>query len=77
MGVLMLTCPSTAREFSTSIMVDEDTFGKLPNVATRRAARIVAERILGGLGRLAGQMVLRPTSRSKDSIGHLRERVLS
>ena len=35
MGVLMLTCPSTAREFSTGIMVDEDTLGKLPNTATK------------------------------------------
>jgi hypothetical protein len=35
MGVLMLTCPSTDREFSTGIMIDEDTFGKLPNVATK------------------------------------------
>ena len=35
MGVLMLTCPSSAREFSTGILIEEETFKRLPNTATR------------------------------------------
>jgi hypothetical protein len=35
MGVLMLTCPSTAREFSTGIFIEEDSLKKLPNTAAK------------------------------------------
>lgn len=35
MGVLVLTCPETGREFSTGIHTDEDSFKKLPNTATK------------------------------------------
>jgi hypothetical protein len=33
MGVLMLTCPNTNREFSTGINLDKDSLEKLPDVA--------------------------------------------
>jgi hypothetical protein len=35
MGELMLTCPTTKREFSTGICVDEDSFKRLPNTVTK------------------------------------------
>jgi hypothetical protein len=35
MGALMLSCPTTGREFSTGINVDEDTFKKLPDAVTK------------------------------------------
>jgi hypothetical protein len=35
MGVLMLKCPSTAREFSTGIMIDEGSFKRLPDTVTK------------------------------------------
>jgi hypothetical protein len=35
MGVLMLKCPTTGREFSTGIFAEEDTFKKLPNTVTK------------------------------------------
>jgi DNA-directed RNA polymerase subunit RPC12/RpoP len=34
-GVLMLKCSTTGREFSTDIHVDEDSFRKLPDVVTK------------------------------------------
>lgn len=34
MGVLMLTCPATGREFSTGIHVEEDSFRRLPDTIT-------------------------------------------
>jgi hypothetical protein len=37
MGVLMLKCPTTGREFSTGIFAEEDTFKKLPNTVTKAA----------------------------------------
>jgi hypothetical protein len=37
MGVLMLTCPTTGREFSTGIHVEEDSFQKLPDTVTKAA----------------------------------------
>jgi hypothetical protein len=35
MGVLMLMCPTTGREFSTGIHIEEDSFRKLPDTATK------------------------------------------
>jgi predicted RNA-binding Zn-ribbon protein involved in translation (DUF1610 family) len=35
MGLLMLTCPTTGREFSTGIHVEEDSFKQLPDAATK------------------------------------------
>jgi hypothetical protein len=35
MGVIMLKCPHTAREFSTGILIDQESFQKLPKVPTR------------------------------------------
>jgi len=35
MGALMLNCPTTGREFSTGINVDEETFKRLPDAATQ------------------------------------------
>jgi hypothetical protein len=35
MGVLFLRCPTTAREFSTGIHVEEDSFRRLPDTVTR------------------------------------------
>lgn len=32
MGVLLITCPNTGREFSTGIHADADTFNSLPDV---------------------------------------------
>jgi hypothetical protein len=32
MGVLMITCPHTAREFATGIQMDKHTFDRLPDV---------------------------------------------
>jgi hypothetical protein len=37
MGVLVLRCPTTGREFSTGIFADEDTFKTLPNMVTKAA----------------------------------------
>jgi hypothetical protein len=37
MGVLMLSCPTTGREFSTGIFADEETFKTLPNTVTKAA----------------------------------------
>jgi hypothetical protein len=37
MGLLMLKCPSTGKEFSTGIITDAETFKKLPNTATKAA----------------------------------------
>jgi hypothetical protein len=37
MGVLMLMCPTTGREFSTGIFADEETFKTLPNTVTNAA----------------------------------------
>ena len=37
MGVLMLKCPTTGREFSTGIHVEEDDFQKLPDTVTTAA----------------------------------------
>jgi hypothetical protein len=37
MGVLMLKCPTTGREFSTGIHVEEDNFQKLPDTVTKAA----------------------------------------
>jgi DNA-directed RNA polymerase subunit M/transcription elongation factor TFIIS len=37
MGVLMLTCPETGREFSTGIHTDEASFKKLPDTVTKAA----------------------------------------
>jgi hypothetical protein len=31
MGVLVLKCPTTGREFSTGIHVEEDSLGRLPD----------------------------------------------
>jgi hypothetical protein len=56
MGVLMLTCSITGRDFSTDIHVDEDSFSKLPDnreqgapSALRPDAQLVAPR--GATGR--------------------------
>jgi hypothetical protein len=35
MGVLMLKCRTTGREFSTGIYTDEETFKRLPDTVTR------------------------------------------
>jgi hypothetical protein len=35
MGALMLNCPTTGRDFSTGINLDQDTFRKLPNTVTK------------------------------------------
>jgi hypothetical protein len=35
MGVVMLKCPNTAREFSTGILIEKEDFRKLPKVPTR------------------------------------------
>jgi hypothetical protein len=35
MGVLMLKCPTTGREFSTGIHVEEDSFKRLPDTVTK------------------------------------------
>ena len=35
MGVLMLKCSITGREFSADIHIDEDSFRKLPDVVTK------------------------------------------
>jgi hypothetical protein len=35
MGVLMLKCPTTGREFSTGIHVEEDSFKRLPETVTK------------------------------------------
>jgi hypothetical protein len=32
MSVMLITCPNTGREFSTGILVDEDTFNGVPDV---------------------------------------------
>lgn len=32
MGVLLMICPNTGREFSTGIQLDNDTFRSLPDV---------------------------------------------
>ena len=37
MGMLMLKCRTTGREFSTGIYTDEETFQKLPNTVTKAA----------------------------------------
>jgi hypothetical protein len=39
MGVLMLKCPTTDREFSTGIEIDRDSFNKLPDTVTRAHCR--------------------------------------
>jgi hypothetical protein len=35
MGVVMLTCPTTGREFSTGIHMEEDSFRKLPDTVSK------------------------------------------
>ena len=35
MGVLMLKCPITAREFSAGILIEQEGFQKLPKVPNR------------------------------------------
>jgi hypothetical protein len=35
MGVLMLKCPTTAREFSTGVHLEEESFRKLPDTVTK------------------------------------------
>jgi predicted RNA-binding Zn-ribbon protein involved in translation (DUF1610 family) len=35
MSVLMLTCPATGREFSTGIHVEQDSFERLPDTASK------------------------------------------
>jgi hypothetical protein len=37
MGVLMLKCPQTGREFSTGIHLEEDSFKRLPDTVTKAA----------------------------------------
>jgi hypothetical protein len=37
MGVLMVACPATGKEFSTGISTDEETFNSLPNIAIKAA----------------------------------------
>ena len=37
MGVLMLKCPITGKEFSTGIFADEVTFQHLPDTVTKAA----------------------------------------
>jgi hypothetical protein len=37
MGVLMLKCPQTGREFSTGIHIDEASFKRLPDTVTKEA----------------------------------------
>jgi hypothetical protein len=37
MGVLMLQCRTTGREFSTGIYADEETFRRLPDTVTKAA----------------------------------------
>jgi hypothetical protein len=39
MGLLMLKCPITGREFSTGIFADEETFQHLPDTVTKAAYR--------------------------------------
>jgi hypothetical protein len=35
MGILVLKCPTTGRDFSTGIHTDEDSFKKLPDTVTK------------------------------------------
>jgi hypothetical protein len=35
MGVLMLQCPKTGREFSTGIHIDEESYKRLPDTVTK------------------------------------------
>jgi len=35
MGVVMLKCPQTGREFSTGIYLEEDSFKRLPDTVTK------------------------------------------
>ena len=35
MGMLMLKCPTTGREFSTGIHVEQDSFEKLPDTVAK------------------------------------------
>jgi predicted RNA-binding Zn-ribbon protein involved in translation (DUF1610 family) len=37
MGVLMLKCPQTGREFSTGIPIDDASFKRLPDTVTKVA----------------------------------------
>ncbi len=37
MGVLMLKCQTTGRDFSTGIYADEETFNRLPNIVAAAA----------------------------------------
>ncbi len=37
MGVVMFKCPTTGRDYSTGIHIDEDGFKKLTNTVTRAA----------------------------------------
>jgi hypothetical protein len=37
MGVLMLKCPETGREFATGIYLDEDSFRRLPDTVSKAA----------------------------------------
>jgi hypothetical protein len=37
MGVLMLKCPQTSREFSTGIHIDEESYKRLPDTVTKAA----------------------------------------
>ena len=34
MGVILVTCPKTGREFSTGIQIDRSSFAAIPDVAT-------------------------------------------
>jgi hypothetical protein len=37
MGVLMLKCPQTGREFSTGIHIDDASYKRLPDTVTKAA----------------------------------------
>jgi hypothetical protein len=53
MGLLMLKCPQTGREFSTSIHIDEASFKRLPDTLTKSVCLTAACCTDGGPVRLA------------------------
>jgi hypothetical protein len=48
MGVLMLQCSKTGREFSTGIHIDEESYNRLPDTGPRRHVPTAASCIAGG-----------------------------
>jgi len=48
MGVLMLKCPETGREFATGIYLDEDSFRRLPDTVSKALVRTAVKCTAGG-----------------------------